>query len=276
MKCFYKIFIAAILLVANTVHYSFAGGTPVRKGAYVLTTSFSYFSSTQKWDVNGKAEDYANKGYFNSGGVSVYGEYGASRQVTLIASLPYSYNTYQSAGKSITQGIGDAEFGARYYLGNVDFKFYVALQGTMVVPLYNVNTSQLGFGAFGADFKLLGSGSAPVGGESSFFYSLEVGGRQYFNETGPFQFRSSATLGYSFDKENLISLSSAGILSTSSNKQFQNNILLNKDFRYVNATASIGHVFAPALAVYVNYTKFFVGRNTGIGSNASLSFITRF
>ncbi|MGY3214692.1 hypothetical protein [Mucilaginibacter sp. HD30] len=276
MRNFYKIFIAVSLLTATNVNYGYAGGTPVRKGVYVLSTSFSYFSSTQKWDVNGKTVDYDNNGYFNSGGVSVYGEYGASRQVTLIASLPYSYNTYQSAGKSITQGLGDAEIGARYYLGNVDFKFYMALQGSMIIPLYNVNTSQLGFGAFGADFKLIGSGTATTGDESSLFYSLEAGGRQYFNETGPFQFRSAATLGYSFDKENLISLSGAGVISTSSNKSFANNILLNKDFKYFNATASVGHIFAPALAVYVNYTKFFVGTNTGIGSNASLSFITKF
>ena len=278
MKCFYKIIIAAVLLInAVTVNYSYACGTPVRKGAYVISTTFSYFSSTKKWDANGKAEDYANNGYFNSGGVALYGEYGASRQATLIASIPYSYNTFgQTSGKSITQGIGDAEVGARYYLGNVDFKFYVAVQGTMVVPLYNSNSNQLGFGAFGAEFKLIGSGNAPTGDESSIFYSLDAGVRQYFNETGPFQFRSTAQLGYGIDKENTISFSATGIVSNSSNKTFANNILQNKDFRYLNATASIGHVFAPALVVYINYTKFFVGTNTGIGSNASLSFITRF
>jgi len=278
MKCFYKIFIGVILLaVTLKVSNSYAGGTPVRKGAYVITTSFSYFNATRVWDKNGVASDYPENGYFNSGGVSLYGEYGASRQVTLVASVPYSYNTYaQSSFKAIAQGVGDAEIGARYYLGNVDFKFYMALQGSMVIPLYNVASKNLGFGSFGADFKLIGSGSAPLGGEKSFFYSLEAGGRQYFNESGPFQLRSTATVGLSFDNSNTVSLSSSGVTSTSANKSFNNNILVNKDFRYLNASASVGHTFSPVLSVYVNYTKFFLGKNTGIGSNASLSFITRF
>ena len=277
MKCFYKIFIGAIIFtVAINVNNSYAGGTPVRKGAYVITTSFSYFNATRVWDKNGVASDYPENGYFNSGGVSLYGEYGASRQVTLIASIPYSYNTYaQSSFKAIAQGLGDAEIGARYYLGNVDFKFYFALQGSMVVPLYNIASNNLGFGAFGADFKLIGSGNAPMGGEKNFFYSLEAGGRQYFNESGPFQLRSTVTAGLSFDKANSLALSSSGVMSTSSNKSFNNNILVNKDFRYLNASASLGHTFSPVLSVYVNYTKFFLGRNTVIGSNASLSFITR-
>lgn len=278
MRYFYKFLFASILLISILkVSNTYAGGTPVRKGTYVVTATFSYFSATRVWDKSGVASDYPENGYFNSGGVSLYGEYGASRQVTLVASLPYSYNTYaQSSFKAVAQGIGDAEVGARYYLGNVDFKFYMAFQGSMVVPLYNVTTNNLGFGSFGADFKLIGSGSAPLGGEKSFFYSLEAGGRQYFNESGPFQLRSTASVGLSFDKQNTFSLGSSGVLSTSSNKTFNNNILVNKDFRYLNASASLGHTFSPAISVYVNYTKFFVGRNTGIGSNASLSFVTRF
>lgn len=276
MKKFYKILSCLILLITIAIQ-TYAGGTPVRKGKYVISGTFSYFTSTQAWDQSGKAADYANNGFFNSGGVAVYGEYGASRRVTLIASLPYSYNTYgQNSGKTIAQGVGDAEVGARFYLGNLDFKFYMAFQSSIVIPLYNNQSTNLGFGAYGADFKLIGSGSAPLGGERTFIYSLEAGGRQYFNETGPFQLRSTASVGIGLDKANTFSLGSSGVLSTSSNKSFSNNILINKDFKYLNASASFGHTFSPMLSVYVNYTRFFIGTNTGIGNNTSLTFITRF
>lgn len=270
----------SLLLIACTLATAkaHASAWPMRKGHLMLSPSIGYFNASRLWDKNGKASDYPDSGYFKSVGIYLYGEYGASRRVTVVASIPFSINTYSQAGtKSTARGLGDGELGFRYYLLNANYKFYMSVQATAVIPLYVNNASNnLGFQLFGSDVQLLGSGSTKVGAETSLFYSFSAGARQYFAAAGPLQLKSAVTLGLNLDKSNQFSLSSTGIVSQSSNKNFNVNLLENRDFSYLQVSASIGHSFSLNTSAFVNYSQFIIGKNSGIGNNITLSLVQRF
>lgn len=273
-----KLFTVILLISLMGVKKAQAGAWPVRPGKVLLSLTGTYFNADQKWDTKGNRKQYDDNGYFRSLGAYLYGEFGASRVVTIVASLPYVSNTFTDGGlKSTVNGFGDAEIGGRIYITNIKFKFYLAVQGTIIVPLYtNSDTRNLGYQAFGTDLKLIGSGSGKLGGNKSFYYTLELGGRQYSSSTGPQQLRSTLSLGFNLDPKNQIALSGNGVYSYSDYKQFDNNLAENKDFSYVQASISAGHTFTKDFSVFIGYNQFVVGRNTGIGSNFSLSFINKF
>ena len=279
MKIFNKPCLTVLLfLVFFQVNNVFAGATPLRKGTWLVSLSFSYFEANRVWDKDGKSAAYPDSGYFNSAGIYLYTEYGLSRRVTLVGSIPFSYSTYsQTNFTSITHGFGDGEFGARYYLMNINFKFYLGLQTTLIVPLYrNTANSNLGFETMGAEVKLMGTGTQRLSGDQAINYGLEFGVREYFDNSGPVQFKPSASLGYNFDHYNALTLGATAIKSISPYTTFNAVVNQAKDFSYLQASLSYGHAFTPHLSMYASYARFLIGRNTGIGNNLGLSVVARF
>lgn len=247
-----------------------AGGWPVRKGKLLTSLSVSYFRANSAWDSTGKKNSYPGNGYFASQSIGLYAEYGISRRWTGIASLPYVLNQVKQNDLKISQyGFGDLEAGLRYYLTNIEFKYYIAVQGTAIVPLYPGQS--LGLGAPGTDLSVIMSGAG-----SKYYFTVQAGGRAYFSETGPTQFRYSGTIGYNIDEHNQVSAGLSGVMSSSTNKAFNVNIVQNRDFAYHQASLSYGYLLNRDLSFFVTVNQFLFGRNTGMGTNVALSVSKKF
>ena len=276
IKTFSKIIAISVLLFIAFSESVYAGGFPLRPGRLIISPSVSYFFANSKWDSVGHKEAFPKSGQFTSISYSLYAEYGISRRFTLVASLPYLVNSYKQTDYSSTnQGAGDLETGIRYYLANIDFKYYFSLQGTIISPLYT--NPNLGYKETGAELKLSFAGSGHLWGKNC-YYILEDAVRQYYGTAGPLQDRYNATFGLTLDKKfkEQISIAVSGFYSTSNNNQF--NILNpenNKNFAFNQAALSYGHTFNKHFSMFLNGGHFITGRNTGDGLTASGSLIYR-
>ncbi|HEY2581652.1 MAG TPA: hypothetical protein VGI43_07595, partial [Mucilaginibacter sp.] len=195
---------------------------------------------------------------------------------SLVASVPFLVNTYSETNYlSVNSGVGDLETGIRYYIGNINFRSYFTIQGTVITPLYtNLN---LGYGLTGGEIKLSYGGGGHLFGCNS-FYVLENAVRQYFGSSGPLQYRYNASYGLSLDKKfrNQISVAFSGFYSTSNNKEFNLlNPINNKDFAFNQMSLSYGHSFTKTFSFFLTGGHFITGRNTGDGLSASASLIYR-
>lgn len=266
----------ALVLTGALCNNSYAGGFPVRPHSLLLSPSVSYFYANKGWDSVGHLASFPNNGHFSSVTYQLYAEYGLSRRFTLIAQLPYVTNTYeQSDFKHTAAGLTDLETGIRWYVANIDYRFYFMVQGTVITPLYT-NSPSLGYGLSGGELKLMFSGSVKMLGTNAYF-TVENGFRQYIGSTGPFQDRYNGTFGLNLDKrfKNQISVSLGGFYSTSINKQFSYIQYANKDFSFNQVSLSYGHSFSREFSIFLTGGKFINGRNTGDGASGSVSLILR-
>jgi hypothetical protein len=267
------------LLITGSLSYTpqaKAGGWPTRKGKLLISPSVNYFYADKYWDQQGKVQNYAKDGHFTSTGLYIYSEYGLTKRVTLVGSVPVISNHYeQSDYKNTSTGIADMEFGARYYLANINYKYYFAIQGMVVLPGYkNTPDRNLGYEALGGEVKLIGSGSGKMG-KKAFYFNLEGGVRQYVADKGPFQFRYTGSFGLSLAKKHQVIVGASGLVSSSTNKTFSGNLVSNKDFSYTQGSFSYGYSITPNFMLFAGVNRFLVGTNTGIGTNGSLSVVVK-
>ncbi len=249
-------------------------GWPTRPGRFVVSPSFSYYTSHQYWDSTGRRVNRANNGSFTTSSFSVSAEYGIVRKLAAFASVPYlSYRLTDSVSAPFSRsGFGDAEFGLRYYLANISYKYYFTLQGTAIVPLYT--TQGLGYAQPGGELRLGFSGAGKLG-KSFYSLSIENGVRKYFGNDGPIQDRYSASFGITLDKRfrDQLSLGVSGIISKSVLTAFTRNIYTARDYTFTQVSLSYGHTFNSSISLFLTASQFVIGRNTGIASNGSLAFI---
>ncbi|CAM3880340.1 hypothetical protein MUGA111182_14930 [Mucilaginibacter galii] len=249
-------------------------GWPTRPGRLIFSPSISYFTSSKDWDSVSRRRVKPNNGKFTSTIVNLYAEYGIVRRLTAVASLPYvSYKLSDSVNAPLSQsGLGDAELGLRYYLANINYKYYFTLQGTAVLPLYK--NQGLGYAQPGGELRLGFSGAGKIG--SKFFsLSLENGVRKYFGTDGPLQDRYSASFGITLDKKfhDQLTAGVSGIISTSSFTAFTRNIFTARDYEFTQVSLSYGHTFNSSFSMFLTASQFVAGRNTGIGTNGALALI---
>jgi hypothetical protein len=275
-KPFFNCLLGALLLLSSAV--AFAGGFPVRPKSLLVSPSVSYFFSNKGWDVNGVEKPFENGGKFQAVTYSLYSEYGLTRRFTLVAILPYANNNYRdnTGYNESTWGLTDLEVGLRYYLANINYKYYFSVQGTFVQPLYkNLN---LGFQSQGAEVKLSFAGSGNFLSKN-YYFTVENGVRQYFSGAGPFQDRYSGTFGLTLDRKfkHQVSASIGGFYSASSfTSAFDpERIGTNKDFSFNQASLSYGYSFSKSFSVFLTAGTFITGRNTGNGTSGSAALILR-
>jgi hypothetical protein len=251
-------------------------GWPTRPGRLIVSPSVSYFFSNKDWDRKGRRVIKPNNGSFTNTSINLYSEYGISRKVTAVASLPYiSYKLTDDVSDPVTRsGLGDAELGLRYYLANISYKYYFTLQGTAVLPLYK--TEGLGYAQPGGELRLGFSGAGKVGTK---FYSLSIENavRQYFGNNGPLQDRYNASFGLTLDKKfhDQVSLGVSGIFSFSKLDEFNSNIFTARDYEFTQVSLSYGHTFNSSVSMFVTASQFVVGRNTTIGTSGAVALIYR-
>ena len=254
-----------------------AGGFPVRPKSVMLTPSVNYFFANKGWDTLKTLKPFTNLGQFSSLTYSVYAEYGISRRLTFVGTLPYTFNRYSdSTGYSQTnQGPADLEIGLRYYAANINYKYYFTIQGTYIVPLYK--GLNLGFQEQGAELKLSFAGSGTFLGKN-YYFTVENAVRQYFG-SGPIQDRYAGTLGLSLDRrsKNQLSVSAGGFYSTSSISTAFNakQVGSNRNFAFNQVSLSYGYSFSKKVTMFVGAGTFISGRNTGNGVSGSVSLIVK-
>lgn len=272
-----RLLLIVVLLIGAMRSNSYAGGFPVRPHSLLVSPSVSYFYANKAWDSVGHLAPFPGNGHFSSVTYQLYAEYGLSKRFTLVAQLPYVTSTYeQSDFKHTSAGLTDLETGIRWYVANIDYRFYFMVQGTVITPLY-VSDPSFGYGLTGGELKLMFSGSMKMLGTNAYF-SLENGFRQYISSTGPFQDRYNGTFGLNLDKrfKNQISVSVGGFYSTSSNKQFlPAQYYANKNFSFNQVSLSYGHSFSREFSIFLTGSKFISGRNTGDGASGSVSLVLR-
>ncbi|MBS1524204.1 MAG: hypothetical protein JST19_01060 [Bacteroidetes bacterium] len=269
-----------LLLLTMLQARVFAGGFPLRPGRFLLSPSASYFWANREWNANSHLMPFPNHGKFNSITAAWYMEYGISRRLSFIGTLPYSINNYQddTYHPGAIQGFTDLETGLKYYLANISYQYYFSVQGTVITPLYK--NLALGYGQTGAEFKASFAGSFMMFGNNCYF-NLDDGIRQYFGSIGPLQGRYSGTVGMTLNKslKDQVSLSLGGFYTTSKYKTLTPyqvaNFYTSTNFSFKQVSLSYGHSFSRDFTVFLTGSQFIAGRNTGEGTSASLSLIYR-
>jgi hypothetical protein len=272
----YLIIIAiTIVAIHNNAN---AGGFPVRPGRLIISPSVSYFFATKEWDADGNKENFPDNGKYTSETLSLYAEYGISRRFSAVATLPYTFNQFNSTGFNAKySGLTDLETGVKYYLANINYIYYISVQGTAITPLYTnppLGTgSELGYDEEGAELKVSFAGSGTLFNKNVYFDADEAV-RQYFGDQGPIQDRYQITGGITLDKafKNQLSLTFGGIWSESNYKNL--NVLSpeeSKNFAFKQLTLSYGHSFSRRFSSFISAGKFLTGRNTGDGTDFSVA-----
>lgn len=272
-----KFVFAVVMIAAVAQNKSYAGGFPTRPGRLILSPSVTYFFANKEWDSTGIKKPFPNNGKFNSTTISLYAEYGISRRFAVVGTLPYLINNYTAKGVSYpTSGASDLEVGLKYYLANINYIYYFALQGTAITPLYHNN--YLGYNEEGAELKLSFAGSGIVFNRN-YYFNIDNAARQYFGNSGPFQYRYGGTFGLSLDQkfENQISIGASGFYSVSDNKnQFIiQNPSIARDFQFTQVSLTYGHAFSKQVTLLLTGGQFVTGRNTGDGTSVTLTFAFR-
>jgi hypothetical protein len=269
-----------LLLLANSAVY--ASGKPVGKKRLFLIPAAAYFFNSTYWDPNGVSRLYDNNRHFGSVILSLNSEYGFSRRVSLVASVPYVINHISQTGSSTSiSGFGDAEIGARYYFANINYNTYFSVQASAVVPLYkNAPDKSIGYEALGGDLKFIAAGDFNLF-TKKFYFEASTGGRQFFTSSGPFQLKNSLSLSYSINKKNQVSLAGTSLYSYSTTKTPVDvtnplNTADVKQFSFNQLTASYSYSIQRNKSLFVSFSKFITGTNTGQGTTLSLGYVYKY
>jgi hypothetical protein len=279
-KKLFKYLLAVAILIAFAPRNSYADGFPVRPGRFILSPSVSYFFANKQFDSTSHRRAFDNNGHFHSVSYSFYGEYGISRKFTLSALIPYSRNYFStdSLTHAITKsGLQDIEIGLKYYLANINYKYYFSIKATGIIPTYRNNAS-LGYSYYGSELKLAFAGSGHLFGKQSYFVA-ENAVREYFGSESVFQDRYNLTYGLTLDKKfkEQLSISVGGFYATSGNSLINPNPIISanpntsKNFAFNQVSVSYGHAFSKNLSLFLTGGTFITGRNTGAGTSLSAS-----
>jgi protein XagA len=249
---------------------SFAG-FPIGKYRDIVVPSFSYYTQTDRYDINGNIVKGQPGARFSSYSASLFFGYGITRRLDLIINVPFVYQVNNlGKGNTITsQGFGDMVAGLSYNLVNFNYKQYLSVQASAVVPLYNNNngTSSLGLGDYGSEIKLMYCGSLPGG---KVYFNTELAYRRYFDVQGPNQFSYLLTFGYAVSKYNQISADLYLFRSFSEDKAFNSNIFAERDYAFFKPQLNFGHRFTRRFSTFIGGYYIPYGINTGVGYGGSL------
>lgn len=253
---------------------AYAGGRPVGKRRLFVSLGASYFFNSKFSDQNSQVQTYANNGRNQSLSASISAEYGFSRRVSLMASVPFVSNTVKSDLASNTiNTMGDGQVGVRYYIANISYRTYFSIQTNLIFPLYvNTDAVSRGYGKLGSSVTLAGSGDFKMFGKA-FFFETDVSSSKYFGGDAPFQGTVTAALGFALSKYYSLSLSESSTLSYSITKDL-NPLSTSpaKDYSSNQLTAGLSRGIGRSRSLSLSYTTFISGRNTAIGQSISLGY----
>ena len=283
MKSFKLIFfcIATILIVQNA-----RAGFPIGKGRWLLVPTFNHYVATSYWDNGRNLNDFSKTGNakFVSNYFGLYGGYGINRDWEFVFKLPFISNRYVDTGYlEQNTGFGDVNLGITYYLSHYDYYRHLSLTGTLIIPFYHNDTTNLkhtllGYGVMGIEGKL-----AYAGTNQNFlkktFYDLEFGVRQYFATEGPTQLFTNLTFGVPIDENWKIAGTLRGVTSSSPYQTLNANLVtaqVNRDFDYLRFELAGGVKATRSTSIWASVYTDLIGRHIGKGSGYSLFAVIKF
>ena len=254
-------------------HKTFAG-FPIGKYRDLVVPSFSYYTQTDHYDINGNVVKGSPGARFSSYSTYLYFGYGLSRRLDLIVTVPFLYqvNNLGNGNKITTQGAGDMVAGLSYNLVNFKYLRYLSVQVSGVIPLYSVpanTTSALGLGDNGAEIKLSYCGNLPKSLFDKGYFNTEIGYRRYFNYQGPNQYSFLGTIGYPISWHNQLSFDLVLLRSLSPNTAYNSNYNAERDYGFVKPQLNFGHQFTRRFSVFIGGYYVPIGINTGVGYGGS-------
>ena len=254
-----------------------AGGWPVGKGRWVWAPSFIVYYSKQYWDKDKVLHTLPDKDKFVSYYMAQYVDYGLSRKLDLIASIPVVYQKSIVGGIAHSAaGLGDVMLGLSYNFADLNRYTHLSIQGSAIIPAYKVNPDiPMGFGVMGAEarFTVAGGTGRQLGNA---YYVLDAGYRYYFQTAGPSQFSYNVTVGIPINKYNQVGFDAGGLISSSTIKDFTPNINIGRDYSFFKVSAKYGRQISRTVSIYLSGYTTPAGRNMGKGYGGMASFICKF
>jgi hypothetical protein len=279
---FFKVItLAAFLIASMGGQTALAGGKPVGKKRLFLIPALAYFFNSSYWDPNGVHKTYDNGEHFGSTILSLNSEYGLTRRLSLVGSVPFIINKVTTNDYSASiSGFGDGLFGMRYYVANIDYNVYFSVQGELIVPLYASDINKrLGYDKLGSDVRFIGAGDFSIGSKK-FYWELNTGFVDYFGGDGPFQLKNSLSLSYSINKRNQISVAGTSLYSYSRAKNDNSvnplDVSDTKQFNFNQITGSYSYSIKRNKSLFFSFSKFLTGTNTGAGTTLSVGYVYKY
>ena len=242
---------------------------PVGKHRTTLIPTYTYFRSTKYYDSTGKIISFNSGDHFISNTFSFYLAHGVTRRLDFILNLPYTNVVSSSNGVTHTKsGFSDLQIGLAYHFPFKDYKHYITTKAILILPLYqNLAEPYLGFASKG--FQIAANYSFNPLPQT--YLVTEASYTRYFDQsTGPNQFGYAITCGTMFLDYNYVSANFSGIISSSSDKAFNSNLLINKDFSYGKLSLAYGRKFFRTVTPYIQGFYTIYGKNAGVGYGVSL------
>lgn len=277
MKKIYLLSVFTLLLLSSATRVY--AGWPIGKYRHIFTPSFTYYTSKNQWDRDGKKISGGDGTRFNAFSIGLFGGVGISRRADLLASVTLSSQSSRIGSDKLPSvtGLGDATLGLSYNLAHWKYKRFLSVQGTIIAPLYTVKSTgnTLGYGVLGAEAKVMFSGQ--LAGPS--YFNAEGGFRRYFDDKGPNQIVYSLTVGTPLDKRKKHQLSAdvGGVSSHSANETITPiNPNLVYDGYYVKGSVNYGYKFTNKFSTFGSVFTTLAGRNAAQGSGFALFAIYKF
>jgi len=268
-----------MLLSGGMVDRAFAGW-PIGKYRNVVIPSFNFYQSHDTWNASGQKIKGQPGAGFTSYAMGLYVGYGLTRKLDLLVNViaPNQNSAFVDSkgvlNKDSSTGVGDMQVGVSYNLFNFGYKSFLSIGGSAIIPLYDTTKAvALGYGTYGAEFKVMYAGGIDNGFLKHTYYNLEAGYRRYFDTQGPNVLLLTASLGVPLGKRNQVGFEVSGQYSNSSNKSFNPNLAVNRDFGFAKGSIDLGHTFTRRFSVFVVGFYSLAGYNTGVGYGGSVQTI---
>lgn len=241
---------------------------PVGKRRTTLIPTVSYFYSAKYYDSTRKIISFSNGDHFAATSINFSLAHGLTRRLDFILNIPYTF--ISSSSNKVVQsksGIADCFVGLAYHFPAKDLKSFLTTKAVFIFPGYqNSSEPYLGYASKGFQFSANYSFN-PI---KHTFCVIEGIYTRYIDQvTGPDQYSFNLTTGTMFGKYNYVTGSFSGIVSSSSEKGFNTNLLINKDFSYGKVSLAYGRKISRVASPYIQGFYTLYGHNSGVGLGIS-------
>lgn len=249
---------------------------PVKRGRLQLVPTYSMYHASNYFNSYGRITSQANTGdHYTTNYFGLYSMYGISDRLDLLINIPLISQKSVFSGNTLRKfGLGDLSVGLAYHIPSLNLKNFFTIKGAFIFPGYqNAVSPYLGYAS-----KAFQLGAAySYNSIDKVFIDADAYYTRYFDEdTGPSLFSLGGTLGYYLDKWDKILINLTHQVAISSDKNFSNNLAVNKYFTDGRITLGysrrITRTITPSAQFY--FTPY--GYNAGAGTGILLSCVIRF
>ncbi|AOV17452.1 hypothetical protein BJI67_10630 [Acidihalobacter aeolianus] len=265
---------AVIALILPGSSSAFGAALPQPKGRWFLAPQISYYSTNRYWNKQGTSLPLGDYAPFAKKEISLYGEYGLTRDTTLTFKTAYDNLTQSSPGGTLT-GSGFTGFDLGLIHGLLRGEHYaVSLYAQVLIPNGQTPGSQgllVGYDRTGLE------GGVLMGAYyRKAFIDAGIGYRQYFGYPSN-QIRTYINNGYALSPDWQLLLGFSGDFGTQSNATLRiGNVVSEPYYQLAQISLGVRYRLEPGLSLVPSISFPVWGHNTGQGRTLSMSLWTSF